>query len=159
MPTLRDLTHDEETLVLETSKPGEPLVITYRPGAITPRQVQRMRDFEARGFANLSPAEQEQATDETPRMLAATLVDWNLDAPDGTRIPPTVEGLQDVDYGTQAYLLRALLDAQRLGESSAQTPSGASSTPTSPAGKLQPPASPRPLRPGTPTKRSASGSA
>lgn len=97
---------------------GPALHITYRPSGITPRALRAMRVLQSQDVATLSEADQLAALDTVTGYLASVLVDWDLTDNDGTPIPPTRAGLEDVDYETQAFLLRHLQEHQSLGKTS-----------------------------------------
>jgi hypothetical protein len=136
---------------------GGNLEIDYRPGGITPRTRATYRALADASFEDLGADEQDEVLQASTALLAALVISWNLDAPDGTPILPTIEGLADVDYATQAFILGKLHEAMALGEANAKTPTGASSSPGSKGSTLLRPASPRSRPNGAAPKRSPTG--
>jgi hypothetical protein len=126
---LSNLARDHARLV-HTFADGTSLTIDYRPGHITPRQVHRTQALSARPFEELTPEERNELTDNTMHFLADTLIDWDLEK-NGVRIPPTLEGLEDVHYDAQAAILEWIVEDQRLGKSNGTGPSPESSMATS----------------------------
>lgn len=141
--TLGQLARNHATLVIPTSG-DEPLRITYRPAAITPR---------VRAQLQAAEGDQDATLDAMTAFLAAVVEDWTLEytGPDGTpsgrQIPATAEGLLDVDYEAQAVIINALMEAVQLGEANGARSLTPSASPSSPA--ATPAISRRPSRTGT----------
>jgi hypothetical protein len=129
--TLSHLSRNKSTFTHEFED-GTSVTITYRPGRITPRQLHRVQEFEARPDRALSQEESLELMDETTRLLASALIDWDMqDDETHELIPPTFEGLQDVDYEAQQIVMEWIVEDQRLGKSNGTGPSPVSSTRTS----------------------------
>lgn len=159
MPNLADLSVNHARMTRPTRKPDEPLIVDYRPGAVTPRQVHRFNHLRSVDTEALSDDERMAITDEQMRILAGMLIDWNLTGLDGEPIPATLEGLQDVDYATQTYLLTELFEEQQLGKSTATGRSPESSTRISTSGAAEKMTRTyRRSRTGTPTAARQNGS-
>jgi hypothetical protein len=108
MPKLKNMLGDTGTV--EIAVPGdEPLVVTYRRGAVTPRLQGRLadvqREIEARG-ENTPPSSEMLGL--LCQLYAQTIVSWNLTDDDGTVIPTDAESLQDVDFGTLNMVMQAI---------------------------------------------------
>jgi hypothetical protein len=110
---------------------GSSLFIDYRPAQVTPRQLHKVQDMQQRNWDDLSPAEQNELMDSTVKMLADCLIDWDLLDRNNQPIPPTLEGLQDVDYLSQVAILEMIVEDQRLGKPNGNGQLPASSTDTS----------------------------
>jgi hypothetical protein len=90
----------------------EPLIVTYRRAALTPRLQARLADLQ-RAFAAtagddaaLPPSgEQQYALCE---LYARLIVGWNLTDDDGEVIPTDAESLADVDYATLSMVSQAI---------------------------------------------------
>lgn len=119
--SLAQLVSNRATLAIPLSADepdGPALHVTYKPSGITPRALRAIRALQGQEVASLSEADQLAALDTVTGYLASVLIDWDLTDNDGTPIPPTRAGLEDVDYDTQAFLLRAIQDHQSLGKTS-----------------------------------------
>ncbi len=107
---------------------GATLTIDYRPGMLTPRQLHRAQAMDGVDFETLTQAEQADLMDDTTRMLADSLISWDLLDESDQPIAPTFAGLQDVDYAAQSVILQAIIDDQRLSKTSGNGNAPASST-------------------------------
>jgi hypothetical protein len=156
--TLSHLSRNKGRLT-HTFEDGATVTITYRPGRITPRQLHRADALAARGEDQLTQAEQRELMDEQTRLLASALIDWDLQDDQGQPIPPTREGLEDVDYEAQQIILEWIVEDSQLGKSNGTAPSQALSTDTSASPAPVPMIrSSRPSPNGTSTKRRRAGS-
>ncbi len=155
---LSNLTRDHARLV-HTFEDGTSVTIDYRPGHITPRQLHRTQALSARPFDELTQDERTELMDDTMRFLAECLIDWDLESK-GVRIPPTLEGLEDVHYDAQSAILEWIVQDQQMGKVNGTAPSKGSSTPIS-ASQVQAPTilSSRRSKSGTTTGRRLNGSA
>lgn len=119
---------------------GGDLHVTYRPQAITPRVRAALR-YSGADAANLPPDEMLEVLGTITAFLASMLIDWDLEYPDaegqpsGRKIPPTLEGLQDVDYEVQGMVLGAIMEAVSLGESNGARSLTPSASPSSRAAR------------------------
>src|SRR5690242_17195394 len=113
--TLAQLARNRARVIIG-DEDGDHIYVDYRPGAITPRTIQAAQRFQGADFEALSADDKAEALSAMPRMLASAMLGWDLLDNDGHPIPPTLEGLQDVDYAVQSLILQAITDHQRLGE-------------------------------------------
>ncbi|HET8909130.1 MAG TPA: hypothetical protein VFN11_19415 [Ktedonobacterales bacterium] len=110
--TFSHLTRNHARLVHEFDD-GETITIDYHPAMLTPRQLHRIQLLSDTPFKDLSTAEQIELMDRTQEMLASTLIDWDAKNDKGEKIPPTLDGLEDVHYDAQAAILQWIRDDQR----------------------------------------------
>ena len=104
---------------------GATLTIDYRPLLITPRQLHRLNSVSQKPYAQMSDAEkadQMALLDEQTHLLADCLVAWDLLDALGQPIPPTYEGLLDVDTDAQGIILSAIIEDQRAPKQQAIPP-------------------------------------
>jgi hypothetical protein len=122
MPRLRNMLG--ETGTVEIDVPGdEPLVVTYRRGALTPRLQAKALEIQ-----RLDP---EQVTPETVlgicEIYAQIVASWNLTDEEGRTIETTAEALADVDFSILNLVLRAIGREQAPDPTSAAGSSNGSS--------------------------------
>lgn len=101
----------------ETDDDGE----TPEPPELTPEQ------REKRNAAIITAAE------DVLTEFASVLIDWDLTDDNGTLIPPTLEGLQDVDYEVITYIFARVREDARVPKATGTPPlppSASSSKPT-----------------------------
>lgn len=104
---------------------GSSIYIDYRITALTPR-------LKAEFTAAQSGEHEEAALDLVTRFLTTVVIDWDLLDEAGQPIPPTAEGLQDVDYEAQMILFNAIWEHMQLGKPTGTPPSTPSASPSSP---------------------------
>jgi hypothetical protein len=108
MPKLKNMLGDTGTIEIAVPD-DEPLVVTYRRGAVTPRFQGKLADtqaaLEARGENTPPSSEMLRLLCE---MYAQTIVSWNLTDDDGSVIPTDAEHLADVDFGTLNMVMQAI---------------------------------------------------
>lgn len=124
--SLAQLTANRATLAIPLSADdpdGPALHITYKPSGITPRALRAMRALQGTDVAALSEADQLAALDTITGYLASVVLQWDLTDNDGAPIPATRAGLEDVDYDTQAFILRRIQEHQSLGKTTGTPPS------------------------------------
>ena len=107
---------------------GQTLFIEYRPALITPRQLHRLQALQGRAWDTLSTGEQNELMDSTTQMLADCVIAWDLLDANDQPIPSTLEGLQDVDYVSQAALLQMITEDQQQSKPTGSEPSPVSFT-------------------------------
>ncbi len=142
-----------------TFENGESFTIDYKPADLTPRQAhqaQRGRALQGRKWEEMSEsqrAEVTEAMDTMTRMLANCLIATDLLDAEQRPIVCTYEGLQDVAYEHQSFLLGLIQEDQRLGKlnGNGKSPVSSSGTLVSPP-MGQEATSPQSLN-GTHTKR------
>ena len=142
---------------------GESFTIDYRPAQLTPRQAHqatRAKALQGRAWESLSEAERDEALeamDAITRMLASCLLATSLLDAEQRPIVCSYEGLQDVAYEHQAWMLDLIQQDQSLPKAN-----GTGKSPVSSSGTLASPLtvtadiSPR-ARNGTSSVRSRSG--
>ena len=96
--------------------------------------------------------------DSTTQMLADCVIAWDLLDANDQPIPSTLEGLQDVDYVSQAALLQMITEDQQQSKPTGSEPSPVSFTDTSASLPIQNGVSPQSLN-GTSSVTVPSGSA
>lgn len=102
------------------------LHVVYRPQKMTPRAVRVITQFQTQMVRGVSTSGDNlasmKALDDFTEWLGSLLLDWDLEYPDadgqpsGHKIPPTVEGLADVDYELQLAIIQGIYGDMRLGE-------------------------------------------
>ena len=125
--TFSHLTRNHARLV-HTFDDGSTVTIDYRPASLTPRQIHRMRALNTRGWEHLSEDEQIELADDTQRTLADMLIDWDAKNAQGDKIPPTLDGLEDIPYDVQTEILSWLQNDQITPKASGSEKSPESST-------------------------------
>lgn len=105
MPKLRNMLG--ETGELEIAVPGdEPLRVSYRRAAITPRLQARLGELQRGAAADAMPGA--EAVAALCEMYALAIVSWNLTDDDGNPIGTDADSLQDVDFGTLNMVILAI---------------------------------------------------
>jgi hypothetical protein len=103
MPRLKNMTGATGTVEIPVAN-DEPLIVTYRRGAMTPRMQAR-----ALGLQKMDPA---TVTPETVlgvcEIYAQIIAAWNLTDDEGVVIPTTAEALADVDFGILNLVIAAI---------------------------------------------------
>ncbi len=131
---------------------GSPgIYVVYRPQGITPRRMhellaleQAARDAEVTDTDSDSDGDEDATPELTPELtpeqrekrnaailtaaeellkeFAAILIDWDLTDDHGNLIPPTLDGLQDVDYEVITYIFDKVREDARVGKSNGTPP-------------------------------------
>lgn len=120
-PILGQLIRNRKRLEIPLEQ-GDPLVIIYRPAAITPRLEARLTEFKDRDEDSLTDEEKQRAKAAVLDYFEATLDDWNLEYPrddehpEGGKVPPTREGIGDMFYDELMWLIEKIQDDQTAGE-------------------------------------------
>lgn len=125
--TFSHLTRNHARLV-HVFDDGTTVTIDYRPVMLTPRQLHRIQLLSDTPFEDLSTAEQVELMDRTQEMLASMLIDWDAKDADGNKIPPTLDGLEDIPYDVQGEILQWLRDDQQAPKANGSGSSPESST-------------------------------
>lgn len=127
--TFSHLSRDHARLV-HVFEDGESITIDYRPAMLTPRQLHRIQLLSDTPFDELPVADQIELMDRTQEMLASMLIDWDAKNDAGDKIPPTLDGLEDVPYEAQAAILAWIREDQRAPKANVTATSPESSTAT-----------------------------
>lgn len=120
-PILGQLVRNRKRLEIPLEQ-GDPLIITYRPAAITPRMEERLTEFKGRDEDSLTDEEKHRAKAAVLDYFEATLDDWNLEYPKspehpkGGKVPPTREGISDMYYDELMWLIEKIQGDQTAGE-------------------------------------------
>lgn len=123
--TLEEVLLDRAHMDIPLSS-GKHTYLDYRPDVITPRLEARLNAFRGRDAESLSQEEKVQAAGAATDFLKAILVDWGLTYANGEKIPPTPDGLMDVPYNVQLFLIQRVYEHLTMGEASGASASDAS---------------------------------
>ena len=122
---LEQAAREAEALLPETPDDTEEAEETEGVAAVSPSATPELtpEQREKRNQAIIA------AADELLTEFANILIDWDLTDDDGNLIPPTLEGLQDVDYEVISYIFGKVREDARVGK-----PNGTPKLPPSASG-------------------------
>lgn len=97
------LTQEEKRVEVPVEGSEETVGVVYRPALLTPNAVERILDPQAEEM-------------EVRKLLAETLISWEIEGNDGEQLPPTVEAMGNLPLSFLGDVVTEIIRGGRVPE-------------------------------------------